>query len=71
MIVNITEEELRKSVTARHALETTKKGIKCLDILIFILIKRTLIMVNKICGIENHVLFVASIIMLLPSVGRE
>jgi len=69
--MRIIEEELMQALITTHVPEKKKKGIKRLDILMFILITIRLITVNEIYGIKYHALFVASITILLPSVVKE
>jgi len=68
--VSSSKKELRKSLIARLAPKATNQGIKGLNILIFLLITRRLIMMRKTYGIENYALLMACITMLFPSVGK-
>lgn len=71
MTVSIAEENLRQVPLAIFAPNKTKSGIRGLVMIMFLLITRRLLMMNKNHGIENHVVFVACITMWLSSAGRE
>ena len=53
MAVPITGEELRQALIAIITLETTRKGITCLNIQMFILITIMLLMMDINQGIKN------------------
>ena len=70
MTMHIVEEELRQALIVKIALETTKRGIKGLNILEFIFITIILLMMRRNHGTENHVVFVACITKWFLSAGR-
>jgi len=71
MVVCIAEKELRQALVPMIILETNKKGISSLSILIFILITKFLLIMNENHGIKELVVFVDCITVCFLSVGKE
>ena len=71
MAAHIVDKELRQDLNTMIAPETNKKGIKSLDILMFILITSMSLTMNINHDIKKHVVFVDYITMYLLSVGKE
>lgn len=71
MAVCIAEKDLRQSLVPMIILETNKRGITNLGILMFILIKTILLIMNKNRDIKELAVFVDCITMCLLSAGKE
>lgn len=65
MVVCIVEKELRQALVSMIILETNKKGINSLGILLFILITTVLLIMNGNHGVEELSVFVDCITMYL------
>ena len=71
MTAHIAEKKLRQALVTMIALETNKKDITSLDILMLIFITNMSLTMNIDHGIRKHVGFMDYITMSLLSVGKE
>ena len=71
MEVHVAIEELRQALITMITPDTTRRGIKSLDILKFIFIISMFLIMNVDHGIRKLVVFVVYITMSLLSVGKE